>query len=403
MQEQISKKLGEYTLTRHLAHGGMSEVYLAHTEDSEQVYALKLVEHTDEECYQRFQREVQALYKAQHTHILPLLDYGEANGFSYYVMPYIEQGTLKQHLSAGPLSLEEAEHILAQIGEALQFLHESGVVHRDIKPANILLDEDGRAWLADLGLVKTVEADQDLTKTGFVIGTPSYMAPELLSQPASVSSDIYALGVVLYEMLTGRQPFDGFTPLEICVKHANTPPLPPSMLNPQIPPAVERVVLQALAKDPQARFKASMELVEAYRQARVCPDPPMLTWLADMAGATTIKSISWNVPVPTEQAHRRALIVALLLIMLLMLGAFTLVIEAHSLYSSSARITAIHHAATTTSPAAANNADAVRNISTPAPAPPTTRPGPQNSLPDNPPGKHHDHGHGGGGGDGGND
>jgi len=389
MQELTSTRLGEYTLTQHLAHGGMSEVYLAHTKSSEQVYALKLVEQSDEESYQRFQREVQTLYKVRHIHILPLLDYGEEDGFSYYVMPYIEQGTLKERLQSGPLSLEEAERILVQVGEALQFLHASGVVHRDIKPANILLNEDGRAWLADLGLVKRVEPEQELTQTGCIIGTPCYMAPELFSQLATTRSDVYALGVVLYEMLTGQPPFDGNSPLEICWKHTTTPPPQPSMLNPHIPPAVESVILQALAKEPLARFSTPLDLVEAYHQALLepgVPATPMLNWLTEVAEATTSRSVHVNIPEPAGQTYRRALIIGVLLAMLIVFGIFTLILEIQGMPGSGSTSPRVHHstAASTLTPTAVlhnvGNAGGVQHISIPA------QPGPSG-------GHHHKHQH----------
>lgn len=334
METITGTQLGHYTVTQHLAHGGMSEVYLAYDENSEQLYALKVVEQADRDCYQRFQREVQTMSKARHTHILPILDYGEARGLSYYAMPYIAYGTLKERLDNGPLSPQEAEIILAQIGEALQCLHEAGLLHRDIKPGNILMDEAGRAWLADFGLAKEIEGDQDLTATGCVIGTPSYMAPELSEGPASRSSDIYALGVVLFEMLTGQRPFTGTTALEICWKHTSTPPPLPSTLNPQIPPAIEEVVMRALAKRPEARFKTPREMVEAYHQALSAPAYTKLSatgWLGEAISAAMMKSTSPNAITQSTFLQKRPLAVSMVLLaMLLTLGAGTLAFEVQS-------------------------------------------------------------------------
>lgn len=334
MEEITGTRLGRYTLTQHLARGGMSDIYLACKEDSEQMYALKIVEQQDEERYRRFQREVQELSQLRHEHILFVLDYGEQDGVSYYVTPYIEHGTLKTAIAAGPLSVEEAGDILAQVGDALQFMHEAGLVHRDIKSTNILLDANGWAWLADFGLAKEVSAGSDVTRTGCLIGTPSYMAPELAEQPASESSDIYALGVVLYEMLTGRPPFVGRTPLEVCWKHTSTPPPLPSTFNALIPPAIENVMLQALEKDPQARFATVREMVEAYQQAltyhETTTDPGGNSLQDAGEIAVTIKPVysSWFARGRVLQGRSLTMaMVVVMLAVLLALGSLGLAIE----------------------------------------------------------------------------
>jgi serine/threonine protein kinase len=272
MEAKTSTQIGKYHLIRHLAHGGMSDVYLAKSENDEQLYALKLVSPETAENYRHFRREMSILSTLKHEHILHAFDYyAEEDGIAYYVTPYIEQGSLKERIATCPLNLEEAATILSQVGEALQFIHELGLVHRDIKPANILLDETNYVWLADFGLAKEVNAPSDLTSTGCLLGTPFYIAPELVEEQASVSSDIYALGVVLYEMLTGTPPFTGQSPLMICWKHVYEPPPLPSTLNPLISVAVEQVILCALAKNPAERFATAQELVEAYQQALLAP------------------------------------------------------------------------------------------------------------------------------------
>lgn len=271
MEPITGRQFGPYTLTHPLAHGGMAEVYLACEKHSKQLYALKVVEQIDTECSLRFRREVQTLQKACHPHILPVLDYGEVDGFAYYVMPYIAHGTLQKRLRRGPLSVHEAEPILTQVGEALHYLHEAGLVHRDLKPANILLDGAGYAWLADFGLAREFNTEHHLTEPNTVFGTPFYMAPELVEYPASPRSDIYALGVVLYEMLTGHRPFTGTTALEICWKHRSRQPPLPSRFNPHLAPEVEEVIMRALAKKPEARFATVRELIEAYPRALASP------------------------------------------------------------------------------------------------------------------------------------
>jgi serine/threonine protein kinase len=259
---------GHYLLKRRLARGGMSQVYLAYDQSLQQEVAIKVVSRENSEHANRFQREIKALGVLSHEHILPTLDYGEQGQWLYMVTPYIEHGTLRDLLrTKGKLTPEEAGKILVQVCAALQFAHDQGVIHRDIKPSNILLLRGEHAYLADFGLVKGIDETSDLTQTGCLIGTPEYMAPELAEQPASKSSDIYALGIVLYQMLTGQTPFRGSTPLAIYYKHIQEQPLRPSLLDPAIPMDIEQVILCALEKDPQLRFKSPQALARAYGQA----------------------------------------------------------------------------------------------------------------------------------------
>ena len=280
MDDIIGTPLGPYHLVRLLARGGMSEVYLASREHSEQSYAIKVLQGEDEEHGLRFQREVHTLLTAKHPHIIPTLDAGQQDGVSYYVMPYIEAGSLKERLAAGPLSLDETGAILTQIADALHFLHTRGTIHRDLKPGNLLLGERNHVWLADFGLAKQVGGVNTLTAAGNLMGTPYYMAPELIDQPASTSSDIYALGVVIYEMLTGRVPFQGRTPVSICLKHLREPLPVPSRLNPQLSPALDQVLFRALAKTPSHRFSTPHELAAAYQTALTSPEVSIVPlWL----------------------------------------------------------------------------------------------------------------------------
>lgn len=256
-----------YQLQQRLAHGGMSEVYLAIDTRTTQEVAVKLVQRDHTEICERFRREMKAIAGLEHDHILPAFDYGEYGPWCYMVMPYIEHGTLRNRLSQGPLSPKEAGAILEQLARALQFAHEHGIIHRDIKPSNILLRDGLHVYLADFGLVKHLDVDSSITQTGVLIGTPEYMAPELIDQPASISSDLYALGIVLYQMLTGRVPFKSTTPMGIYWKHLQELPPPPSTINPAIEPAIEQVLLRALEKDPGQRFRSARELAQAYRNA----------------------------------------------------------------------------------------------------------------------------------------
>ena len=248
MMELDISTLKHYTILSRLARGGMSIIYLAHDEQQRTV-AIKVVSGGNDEYAARFQHEVAALQALGHEYILPVIDYGEHGLWHYCVMPYIEGGTLRERLAQGPLSQQEAGEVLAQVASAVQFAHDHGILHRDIKPSNILMKDKQHVYLADFGLAKGVEEVSDLTLTGCLMGTPDYMAPELAERPATTSSDIYALGVVLYQMLTGSVPFKASTPMAVYYKHIQEQPLPPSQINPAISPQVEQVVLRALEKN----------------------------------------------------------------------------------------------------------------------------------------------------------
>lgn len=256
-----------YRLYHRLAQGGMSEIYLAEDLYTRQTVAIKLVNIEQREYQERFQREVEAIAALRHDHILPAFDYGAYGPWYYMVMPYIANGTLRDRLAHGPLSLKEAGMILEQLADALEFAHKRKLLHRDIKPSNILLRDGEHVYLADFGLVKHIDGHSHITQTGCLIGTPEYMAPELAEGEATTRSDIYAAGVVLYQMLTGRVPFKSHSPLGIYWKHQREQPMPPSLLNATITRQVELVILRALEKDPQRRFSSAREFANAYRQA----------------------------------------------------------------------------------------------------------------------------------------
>ncbi len=260
--------IAHYRLQHILARGGMSLVYLAHDMETHQQVAIKLVHKSEHDYYERFQREAHTLASLKHEHILPVLDYGEYASWFYMTMPYIEQGSLRDRLAQGIIPLQEAETILTQLVDAVQYAHNHRILHRDIKPSNILLRDGKHVYLADFGLVKHMEETSDLTQTNCLLGTPEYMAPELTERPATASSDIYAIGVVLYYMLTGRVPFKSTTPLGIYWKHVHEQPVAPSLYNPALSLATDLVLLRALAKEPEQRFQSAQALLEAYQTSR---------------------------------------------------------------------------------------------------------------------------------------
>lgn len=264
----------------------MADIYLAEDTLNGELVAVKMVRNSHMDYFERFRREVKTIAELKHEHILPSLDYGEYGPWYYMVTPFIQHGTLNDRLARGQLSLVETGEILEQLAAALQFAHEYGIVHRDIKPTNVLMRDDHYAYLTDFGLVKNVGADHSLTQSGYLIGTPEYMAPELVDGPATAASDTYALGILLYQMLTGTVPFKGTTPVAIVWKHLQDEPEPPSHLNPDIPAAIEQVVLASLVKDPKQRIQTPLELSQAYQRALDIEERTLRVSLADFDDAT---------------------------------------------------------------------------------------------------------------------
>lgn len=269
MDDLTGQHLGPYQILAPLTKGGMAGVYRGYQPSVEREVALKVLgrEHDADPTFRaRFQREAKLVAGLQHPHILPVFDFGQTeSGLAYLVMPYIRSGSLAQALLSrpGPLPLARVRQIVAQVGSALDYAHTAGLIHRDIKPSNILLDERGNALVTDFGLARMVEGS-GLTTTGTLMGTPAYMSPEQGSgQPLDPRSDIYSLGVVLYELATGRPPFQADTPVAVIHKHLAEPLPSPRDLNPALPEAVERVIVKALAKTPEARYRTAAELVQA--------------------------------------------------------------------------------------------------------------------------------------------
>ena len=274
MTEPVTRLQGalaeSYRIERELGQGGMATVYLAEDLKHHRKVAVKVLrpELAATLGPERFAREIEVAARLQHPHILGVLDSGQAGGFFYYVMPFVEGETLRDRLArVGELPVPEAVRLLGEIAEALATAHRAGVVHRDIKPENVLLS--GRhALVMDFGVAKAVtEASgaHQLTSVGVALGTPAYMAPEQASADPHMDGrvDIYAIGVMAYEMLTGSTPFPGLNPQQTLAAHITRPPVPVGQQREGLPPALEAAVMRCLAKRPADRFQAADELVAA--------------------------------------------------------------------------------------------------------------------------------------------
>lgn len=265
------QSLGPYRIIDQIGQGGMATVYKAYHAAMDRYVALKVLPSQlalNPEFSGRFRQEARTIAKLEHARILPVYDYGESDGLAYLVMRHLDAGTLKERLSAGALTLSEVDHFFAQLTDALDYAHTRGVIHRDLKPSNVLLDARGDIFLTDFGIAKLLETDSQFTGTGGLIGTPAYMSPEQAQgQKVDRRSDIYSLGIILYEMVTGRVPYEAETPLAVILKHLNDALPLPSTVKPGISPNVERVILKALAKNPNDRFATVADFLAAWREA----------------------------------------------------------------------------------------------------------------------------------------
>ncbi|MFC1960625.1 protein kinase [Chloroflexota bacterium] len=273
MTDLVTKTLGPYRLEQKLGEGGAAVIYRAYQESMQRYVAIKVLKvelaEQDPAFVERFTQEARTIAQLQHPHVLPVIDFGKTDEHVYMVMVLMEGGTLRRYLRQyAPLSLERSSFMLTQIASALDRAHSNQIVHRDLKPENILLDEDGNLYLTDFGLARILENARRLTKTGLLMGTPHYISPEQAKgESADQRSDIYALGVILYEMLTGQLPFQADTAYGIIFQHINNPPPNPRTIKEDIPQPVEDVVLKALAKMPQDRYQTAMAVAEGFADA----------------------------------------------------------------------------------------------------------------------------------------
>jgi tRNA A-37 threonylcarbamoyl transferase component Bud32 len=269
----VGRTVGKYKIVEHLGRGGMAEVYKAYQETLDRHVAIKLMHSFlagDQDFLSRFKREARAMASLAHPGIVGVYDFDIQGDTYYIVMEFVGGGTLKEKLehlaSQGEtLSMSRTVQVVLEIAEALSYAHSRSMVHRDIKPANIMLREDGRAVLTDFGIAKMLSGPS-YTATGAMIGTPAYMSPEQgLGQPGDERSDLYSLGVLFFQMATGRLPYDADTPLAVVLKHVNEPVPTPITFNRSVPAGIQMVIMKAMAKNPVERYQTAHEMARALR------------------------------------------------------------------------------------------------------------------------------------------
>jgi eukaryotic-like serine/threonine-protein kinase len=338
-----------YELNHLIARGGMAEVYRAHDRLLDRPVALKVLFpelSVDRSFVERFRREAQAAANLSHPNIVPVFDWGEDSGTYFIVMEFIDGRPLSSILkTAGTLSAERTADVGAHVAAALGYAHKHGVIHRDVKPGNVLITDEGQVKVTDFGIARAINTEESLTQTGAVMGTATYFSPEQAEGiGVDARSDLYSLGVVLFEMVTGRPPFLGDTPVAVASKHVRDHPPAPRELNPAIPPTFEAIILKAMAKDPAHRYGTAEELradLLRFNEGRSVLAMDDATAMLAAAGTTqAIQSVggrdvtqlvaatddAGEEPVDEEDGSNRtrtyAIILAVLLILLVVAGYF---------------------------------------------------------------------------------
>jgi serine/threonine-protein kinase len=295
---------GRYRIVRHLARGGMAEVYLAHDQLLDRPVAVKVLFPElaqDASFVERFRREARAAAGLNHHNIVSVYDFGQDDGSYFIVMEYVDGPTLREIIrTEGPLAPARVAGVGADVAAALEVAHRAGVIHRDVKPGNVLISTDA-VKVADFGIARAGDPRESLTQTGAVMGTATYLSPEQAQgHDIDPRSDLYALGVVLYEMAAGRAPFSGGSPVAIAYQHLNEAPAAPSRHNPDVPPQLDAVILQAMAKRPEDRPASAAELrtrLLAVERDLAGPDPTVA-----IASAGAAEAAASTVILPSQPA-----------------------------------------------------------------------------------------------------
>src|SRR5439155_13986906 len=259
---------GDYELLEEIGRGGQGVVYRAHQKSLNRTVALKVLSlgpWTTETHLKRFRREAEAAASLQHPGIVPIYEVGERDDQCYFSMKFVEGGQLDEVVRCAPMSIRQAAEVIAKVANTVHYAHEHGILHRDTKPGNVLLDRNGEPHLTDFGLARLVKTESTVTRTMEVLGTPSYMAPEqAVGNNARVSraTDVYGLGAVFYQLLTGHPPFAGGTTFETVQLVLDTEPRQPRLWNPKIDRDLATICLKCLEKDPQRRYSSALALAE---------------------------------------------------------------------------------------------------------------------------------------------
>ena len=287
------EKIGRYEIKAELGRGGMATVYHGYDPRFEREVAVKVLPsellHSDPQFKLRFEREAKIIAQLEHPSIVPVYDVGDEGGQPYFVMRYMNGQSLSEKIKSKTLTIEESAKILGQIAPGLDEAHSKGIVHRDLKPSNILFDAKGTPYISDFGIAKLSQAQASNVTGSGIIGTPAYMAPEQASgETVDGRSDIYAFGIILFEMLTGRQPYEADTPMGVAIKHI-TDPVPQILIaNPILPPEVDEIIKTAMAKNKDDRFATAVDMVNALRAVGAGEKPQFVTRTMQKAAPKTV-------------------------------------------------------------------------------------------------------------------
>ena len=269
----IGSQIGSYQIIEEIGRGGMATVYRAHQPAMERDVAIKIIQgglSDNRDSFERFQREARLIARLEHPHILPVYDFDGAHDPPYIVMRYFDSGTLKEVLQKGILTFAGTAYLLRQLAGALDYAHRQGIVHRDIKPSNIMIDHEGNAFITDFGIARiTAGSTSHITETGIMLGTPDYIAPEQALGKDTVDhrADIYSLGVMFFQMITGNLPYQAASSMSVTVKHINAEIPSATNLNPDLPPEIDKVIVRVMAKSPDDRYETATDFANAVIKA----------------------------------------------------------------------------------------------------------------------------------------
>lgn len=272
MSLSVGEKLGQYQIIEEVGKGGMATVYKAYHSELDRHVAIKVMDadmSKEKGFIERFKREARVIARLDNPHIVPVYGYDEYHGQPYLVLKYIDGQTLRDRMKNTSLPTEEVLEYVKSVGDGLQYAHNRGILHRDVKPSNVLISSDGNTYLTDFGLAKVIKEGTSITTGDVILGTPYYISPEQAknSEHLDEGTDIYSFGVMIYEMVVGRVPYESDTPISVIEDHIYTPVPLPTSFQPGLPLEIEQVLLKTLAKERQERYDTVTNLVKAFQQA----------------------------------------------------------------------------------------------------------------------------------------